>query len=133
MLQPLPKDWLSSHTAWIPSSPLNILRTAELDENGLAWYSFIGWLNSLKLDTLTTLKVAMGLLHLFFQCVYAFCLHVCLYTCVYSAQRDQKGELDPVGLEVQMVLNCHVGAENRTWILWKRSQCAELLSHFFSP
>ncbi|KAM7335920.1 hypothetical protein ACRRTK_004413 [Alexandromys fortis] len=59
---------------------------------------------------------------IFLVCMLFACMFVCT-PCVNSAQGDQKGELDPVGLELQMVLNCHVGAENRTWILWKRSQC----------
>jgi hypothetical protein len=37
-----------------------------------------------------------------------------------STLRVQKRALDPLGLEIQMVVSCHVGA--RTRVLWKSSQ-----------
>jgi hypothetical protein len=37
-----------------------------------------------------------------------FCLHVCLYTTCMP------GALVPLGLELQMVVSCHVGAGDQT-------------------
>ena len=30
---------------------------------------------------------------------------------------------DPLELELQIVVSCHVGAGNSTWVFWKSSQC----------
>jgi hypothetical protein len=52
-------------------------------------------------------KVAFYLLLLY--------VHVCRYTmCVPGAHRGQKRVLDPLALELEMVVNCHVSA--RSWI-----------------
>ncbi|CAO2579474.1 hypothetical protein LEMLEM_LOCUS1012 [Lemmus lemmus] len=31
---------------------------------------------------------------------------------------------DPLKLDLQTVVSCHVGAGNRTWVLWKSCQCS---------
>lgn len=33
-------------------------------------------------------------------------------------------ELDALELELQVIMNRHVGAGNQTWLLWKSSQCS---------
>ena len=44
-----------------------------------------------------------------------------IYMCVYLpvAHGVQKRALDPLELELQMVVSHHVGAENQTWVPWK--------------
>jgi hypothetical protein len=37
---------------------------------------------------------------------------VCVWACVPGAQSGQKRELDPLELELQMVVSCFVGAGN---------------------
>jgi hypothetical protein len=32
--------------------------------------------------------------------------------------------LDPLELELQTVVSCHVNAGNRTWVLWKSMWCS---------
>lgn len=57
-------------------------------------------------------------------CGWVFCL--CVSRCttyVSDASRGQMRGLDPLELEVQMVVSC-VGARNRTLVLWKSSQCS---------
>lgn len=51
------------------------------------------------------------------------------YLCVsspmsYNARGGQKRVLDALELELWMVLSCHVGARNHTWVPWKSSQCS---------
>ena len=36
---------------------------------------------------------------------------------VHIAQEGQKRALDPLGLELQMVVSYHVGAGNQIWVL----------------
>jgi hypothetical protein len=51
------------------------------------------------------------------MCMSGF-LHVCMCTiCVPGALGSQKGEMDPLELELWMVVNHHVGAGNRTQVL----------------
>ena len=45
----------------------------------------------------------------------------------------QKRVLDPLELELQMGVSHHVGAGNWTEVLYKSSQCSELLNQLFSP
>ena len=40
------------------------------------------------------------------------CLHTCLCSCVLGDQGGQNKASDALCLELQMVLSCHVGAEN---------------------
>ena len=48
----------------------------------------------------------------FILCVWIFCLHVCLcIMCVPGACRGQKRASDPVELELQIVVRCHVDAD----------------------
>ena len=61
-------------------------------------------------------------LKMFLFCAYgSFCLHDVCVPCAYSALRGQKRAMDPLELEFQVVLNCHVVAGNRTQVLWKGS------------
>lgn len=53
-------------------------------------------------------------------------------TCVPDICRVPKKALDPMGLELQMVVSCLVGAVNKTLVLWKSSQWVSLLSHLSS-
>ena len=39
---------------------------------------------------------------------------------------------DSLKLELQVVVSHLAGAQNRTWVLWKSSQCSKPLSHLFS-
>lgn len=39
---------------------------------------------------------------------------------------------DPLKLELQTVLSCHMDAENRTRVLWKNNQCSQLMGHLSS-
>lgn len=43
-------------------------------------------------------------------------LSTCMYvhTCVPSAISGQRRALDPLGLELKMVMSCHVGVETQT-------------------
>lgn len=36
---------------------------------------------------------------------------------VYSAHRAQKAALNLLGLKIQVVVSCHVGAGNQVWVL----------------
>lgn len=60
-------------------------------------------------------------------CMYAF-MHAYMYvylstTCVPSTQECQKRPSDPLELELQMDLSCHVAAGSRTQVLYKSSHC----------
>ena len=46
------------------------------------------------------------------------------YVCLHSACRNQKRSLDPLELELQMVVGHHVDAGNQNWVLCKSSQCS---------
>lgn len=60
-------------------------------------------------------------------------LHLCLSaTCVPGDLRGQKGVSDPLNLELEVPMSCHVGASKETHVLWERSQCSETLSHLSS-
>lgn len=51
------------------------------------------------------------------------CLHECMCTtCMPDALGDQKRVLDPMELELLMVVNHPVGAENRTQVLFKSNK-----------
>lgn len=54
----------------------------------------------------------------YFDCMYEYAL------CMYSAQGSQKRRSGPLKLELQ--ISCHVGT---AMILWKNSQCSQLISH----
>lgn len=65
---------------------------------------------------------------------FLFCLWKCLCTIsMVGAFRSQKRALEPLGLELQISVSPEVDGGNRTWILWKYSQCSKLLSQLFSP
>lgn len=58
-----------------------------------------------------------------FVCMGKSCLPGCLCTmCVPGVSGGQKQALDPLELELQMFVNCHVDARNQTWVLRKSSQ-----------
>lgn len=51
------------------------------------------------------------------------CLHVCLCTaCVPGARRGQKRVLEPLGLELLVVMNHLVGAVNWIQDLWNNNR-----------
>lgn len=55
--------------------------------------------------------ILKGLLIFIILCVRAFCRHVCLHsTCMPGAHESQKRVLGPLGLELQEVVGCSVGA-----------------------
>jgi hypothetical protein len=37
--------------------------------------------------------------------------------------------LYPLQLELQIIVDCHVGAVNRTWVLYKEQWCSQPLKH----
>lgn len=58
-------------------------------------------------------------LHLFYSFMYlSVCLHVCIYTtCILAAYRAQQSASDPLWLEFQIFVSCHVwglGSEPRS-------------------
>lgn len=60
-------------------------------------------------------------------------VHECLCTlCMPIAHRSQKRASDPLKLELQVAVRCHVSAENQTWVLKRRSQCSQPLGHLSS-
>jgi hypothetical protein len=59
-----------------------------------------------------------------FKNVYVCGYFVCLYVhavCVCSALRVQKKVFHPLVLELQIVVNHHMGAKDFTWVLFKNS------------
>lgn len=52
---------------------------------------------------------------------------------VHSAQGEQKRVLDALTLELQMVMDDHVGAGTPACVLFKRSKWSQFLSHLSSP
>ena len=63
--------------------------------------------------------------------VWTFCLQLSL--CTKYVLSEAGGVLDPLGLELQVIVSHLVCAENPAWVLWKSIQCSEPLSHPFSP
>ena len=49
---------------------------------------------------------------------------VCVTTCLPDVPRNQKRALCLLELELHMLMNYHVGARNKTQILWKSIQCS---------
>jgi hypothetical protein len=47
-----------------------------------------------------------------------------LCVCMPGACGGQKRASDPLELELQMVVNCHVSSGNQIWVLWKNNQCS---------
>ena len=61
-------------------------------------------------------------------------LHKCLFaTFMSGVHQGQRKAPDPVELESQLGITCHVGAGNWIWVLCQSSQCSQLLSHLSSP
>lgn len=53
------------------------------------------------------------------------CLHVCNYTTsISSAQEGQRRVSDLLGMELQVIVSCHMGIKSWTQILKKSSQCS---------
>ena len=50
-------------------------------------------------------------------------------TFTHDAHRGQKRALDPLDLDLQMVVSQHVGAAHTPWVLWKGSQSSVSLNH----
>lgn len=49
---------------------------------------------------------------------------ICLYTpCLTWARKEQKRAPNTLKLQFQMAVSFHLSAVNRSWILWKNSQC----------
>jgi hypothetical protein len=57
-------------------------------------------------------------------------MHVCLCTTFMPYSRREEGVLDPLELELQMVVSCYMGSGNLIQVLWKSSQCFD---PFFWP
>lgn len=72
---------------------------------------------------------------LFISYAHTFCLPVCLYSIFMSGTiEDQKRMWESLELELQVVINYHVGTGNWTWVLWiASSQCFQLLRNLSSP
>ena len=65
-----------------------------------------------------------------YVCVFGICVGVLVEAgCVHSTQKPE----DSLGLELQMLVSHNVVAGNQTRILWKSSQCSQLLGHLSSP
>lgn len=58
------------------------------------------------------------------------CLHACLHVCVSDAHGCQKRGSDPLGLELKMVVSCHVDVGNCIPVLKGQSVFLKTLSHF---
>lgn len=57
--------------------------------------------------------------------VWGFCLRVYTRTIhMPDIHCGQKTVLYPMELELWMVMTCHAGAENETWVLCKNNQCS---------
>jgi hypothetical protein len=70
---------------------------------------------------------------IFILSVWIFCSNLCLITnYVPSGLKGQKRASDPLRLEFQMIVSCHMGAEDQTRVLWKSSQWSEPLIHLSS-
>lgn len=62
---------------------------------------------------------------LFSFCVYEYFAFIYIGTPgVCSAQGGQKGAPNPLKLEFQTFVSCHVNAGNRTWVFYKSSKCS---------
>lgn len=48
----------------------------------------------------------------------------CFTTCVSDAKKGQIRAVDPLELELQMVVNCHVASRTGTWVLCKSRKCS---------
>ena len=63
-----------------------------------------------------------------------FCLHISICTmCVPGAYGSQKRALDLLELKLQMVVNYHVSAGNRTWVPCNSNTFSKLPGCLFSP
>lgn len=50
---------------------------------------------------------------------------ICMYTtCMPGVLEGQQRTSDPLGLELQMVVNCHVGTSSQTQVLCKNNKCS---------
>lgn len=67
-------------------------------------------------------------IYLFFLCVWVPCLRVCMCSmCMPSARGRQKKTSDLLELKLPIVLSCHMGAMNRSQVLYKNK------FYLFSP
>lgn len=58
---------------------------------------------------------------------------IALAGCVYVTSHMPGAYKDTLRLESQMGVSCHVGAQNRTYVLCKSYKYALLMSHVFTP
>ena len=64
--------------------------------------------------------LGVGLNFILFLCAWIFCSYDYLCTIFVSgAHRSLKRKPDPLELELKMLVSCHVGSGNWTWVLWK--------------
>jgi hypothetical protein len=55
-------------------------------------------------------------------------IHICMYTCTHThtdmhhmnsvPQKEHRSVLNPMGLILQMVVSCHMGARNQSQVFW---------------
>jgi hypothetical protein len=60
-------------------------------------------------------RTTVGAVTFFFFFFFRFIFYACR-ACGCSANSGQKRAYEPLELEFQVVVNCHVGAGHRTWI-----------------
>jgi hypothetical protein len=78
-------------------------------------------------------RIGESLLDLFYPICVNF-LSVCIYEhymlawCLWT----QEACINFLGLELQTVVSCHIGAGNSPWVLCKNSKCSYRLSHLSS-
>lgn len=88
----------------------HLLHTSRAE--GLDWGT-ITWLYPSARWRLSLPPFLYFLIFILFLCVRV----VCLYVCAPPGIRY-------LALESQMVVSCHLGAENQTWDLWRSSHCS---------
>jgi hypothetical protein len=58
--------------------------------------------------------LALNCLLIFILCIWIFCQHINM--CTTCMPGDQERVLDPLELELQIVVSYHVGIRNQTWV-----------------
>ena len=87
--------------------------------------------SSLSTDPLSP-RIPFIFLKIYFMCMSVLLhVHVCI-TCMSDVHWGQKKVSDPLALELQMVVICHVGVGECTRLLCKSSQCFQQLNHLSS-
>lgn len=60
----------------------------------------------------------------------------CMYVhhvCLVGDHRSQERVLDPLGLELQTFVNCHMGTRNKIQVFFKRNSALNLWANFLAP